>query len=100
MRRVRVVDCKPAGIEPGLTDIAGAAEYHYPPDKPVSDACKDLLSKIFVVEPEDRITISEIWRHPWFQENLPPVFDMDRYNDYYLKLPVVRSCTAFQPSLR
>lgn len=71
--------------------LACTAEYHYPPHKPVSDACKDLLSKIFVVNPEQRITISGIWRHPWFREGMPADLDIDRYNDHYLRITMVHT---------
>lgn len=45
--------------------------YSYPNDVRISDTCKDLLSRIFVVCPEERITMDEIRLHPWFQHNLP-----------------------------
>jgi len=31
----------------------------------------DLMMKIFVVEPQERITIEGILKHPWFRKNLP-----------------------------
>ncbi|KAJ6405142.1 hypothetical protein OIU84_013171 [Salix udensis] len=37
----------------------------------VSVECKHLLSRIFVANPEKRITIPEIKNHPWFLKNLP-----------------------------
>ncbi|KAK1367065.1 Serine/threonine-protein kinase SAPK2 [Heracleum sosnowskyi] len=37
----------------------------------ISIECRHLLSKIFVTDPEKRITISEIKKHPWFLKNLP-----------------------------
>eukprot|EP00884_Botryococcus_braunii_P002408 jgi/Botrbrau1/12168/Bobra.0186s0076.1 len=61
-------------------------EYYFPPHKPVSAACKELLSRIFVVDPTQRITISEIWRHPWFRRGMPADLDIDRYNDHYLQI--------------
>ncbi|KAK1287109.1 Serine/threonine-protein kinase SAPK2 [Acorus calamus] len=33
--------------------------------------CRDILSRIFVANPEKRITIQEIKNHPWFLKNLP-----------------------------
>ncbi len=38
----------------------GAAEYTFPESRPVTDACKDLLRRILVVDPAKRITISAI----------------------------------------
>ncbi|XP_074353064.1 serine/threonine-protein kinase SAPK1-like [Apium graveolens] len=37
----------------------------------ISMECRHLLSKIFITNPEKRITISEIKGHPWFLKNLP-----------------------------
>ncbi len=37
-----------------------AAEYTFPESRPVTDACKDLLRRILVVDPAKRITISAI----------------------------------------
>jgi len=39
----------------------------------VSDNIKDLIRKILVVSPEQRISIEEIRQHAWFQENLASV---------------------------
>jgi serine/threonine protein kinase len=42
------------------------------PEKPiVSEACKDLLRKLIVLDPEHRLTIPQIAQHPWFREGLP-----------------------------
>ncbi|GAY38730.1 hypothetical protein CUMW_038900 [Citrus unshiu] len=40
----------------------------------VSLECRHLLSRIFVADPEKRITIPEIQKHPWFLKNLPIEF--------------------------
>ncbi|GMH00173.1 hypothetical protein Nepgr_002012 [Nepenthes gracilis] len=48
-----------------------SAEYSIPDPIPISMDCRHLLSLIFVLNPEKRITISEIKRHPWFLKNLP-----------------------------
>lgn len=37
----------------------------------LSEGCKDLLDKIFVVDPKQRITIAEIIQHPWFCQEMP-----------------------------
>jgi len=46
------------------------------PPVPISDGCKDLLARIFVLQPKKRITVPEIFEHDWFQRNLP----IDLYN--------------------
>eukprot|EP01130_Rhizamoeba_saxonica_P009856 TRINITY_DN4022_c0_g1_i2.p1 TRINITY_DN4022_c0_g1~~TRINITY_DN4022_c0_g1_i2.p1 ORF type:complete len:269 (+),score=38.61 TRINITY_DN4022_c0_g1_i2:1064-1870(+) len=37
----------------------------------LSDDCKNLISRMLVVNPLDRITIEEIMGHPWFNESVP-----------------------------
>lgn len=32
---------------------------------------QDLLSRIFVANPAERITLAQIKQHPWFLKNLP-----------------------------
>ncbi|KAK9830625.1 hypothetical protein WJX81_006668 [Elliptochloris bilobata] len=48
-----------------------SVDYRLPPNKVVSDECKDLLRQILVAEPSERITMAEIQRHPWFVRDLP-----------------------------
>ena len=38
----------------------------------MSLACCDLLQKLLTPEPEQRITLSRIMRHPWFVRDAPP----------------------------
>ncbi|XP_042939295.1 serine/threonine-protein kinase SAPK1-like isoform X2 [Carya illinoinensis] len=45
--------------------------YEIPDFVQVSVECRHLLSRIFVANPEKRITIPEIKNHPWFLKNLP-----------------------------
>ncbi|XP_023914786.2 serine/threonine-protein kinase SAPK2 [Quercus suber] len=48
-----------------------SVQYAIPDYVRVSMECKHLLSRIFVANPEKRITIPEIKIHPWFLKNLP-----------------------------
>ncbi|KAJ4701370.1 Protein kinase [Melia azedarach] len=48
-----------------------SVHYSFPDYVRVSMECKHLLSRIFVANPERRITIPEIKIHPWFLTNLP-----------------------------
>lgn len=41
----------------------------YPPDVPISDALKDLLMRMLTKNPRERITLSELMRHPWITCN-------------------------------
>uniref|UniRef100_A0A803MCM3 non-specific serine/threonine protein kinase n=1 Tax=Chenopodium quinoa TaxID=63459 RepID=A0A803MCM3_CHEQI len=55
------------------TTIARILSVHYsiPDYVRVSSDCNHLLSRIFVANPEKRITMEEIKKHPWFVKNLP-----------------------------
>lgn len=48
-----------------------AVKYAIPPQLRISAECQDLLGRIFIAQPAQRITLSEIKRHPWFLKNLP-----------------------------
>ncbi|KAK1313224.1 Serine/threonine-protein kinase SAPK2 [Acorus calamus] len=48
-----------------------SVHYSIPNYVRVSMGCRDILSRIFVANPEKRITIREIKNHPWFLKNLP-----------------------------
>eukprot|EP00879_Flechtneria_rotunda_P001597 GHRR01001757.1.p1 GENE.GHRR01001757.1~~GHRR01001757.1.p1 ORF type:complete len:342 (+),score=105.96 GHRR01001757.1:147-1172(+) len=48
-----------------------AVKYTIPPQLRISPECQDLLSRIFVANPTQRITLTDIKRHPWFLKNLP-----------------------------
>ncbi|XP_054806538.1 serine/threonine-protein kinase SAPK2-like isoform X2 [Prosopis cineraria] len=51
-----------------------SVHYSIPNYVRVSQECRHLLSRIFVANPEKRITIPEIKKHPWFVYNLPIEF--------------------------
>ena len=43
-----------------------------PPQVPrVSEACQDIIRRMLVLNPDERISMSEIKRHPFFREGLP-----------------------------
>ncbi|KAF5461910.1 hypothetical protein F2P56_017971 [Juglans regia] len=48
-----------------------SVHYEIPDFVQVSMECRHLLSRIFVANPEKRMTIPEIKNHPWFLKNLP-----------------------------
>lgn len=53
--------------------------FRLPPFPELSDELKDLLNKIMVKDPNERITVDGIMRHPWFQTNLPDgAMDMNK----------------------
>ncbi|EEF30712.1 Serine/threonine-protein kinase SAPK1, putative [Ricinus communis] len=51
-----------------------SVHYSIPDYVRVTTECKHLLSRIFVADPEKRITIPEIKKHPWFLKDLPIEF--------------------------
>ncbi|EYU39397.1 hypothetical protein ABFS82_11G089800 [Erythranthe guttata] len=53
-------------------------QYSIPENVQISDECRHLISRIFVGEPEQRITIPEITNHAWFLKNLPGDLMIDR----------------------
>ena len=40
-------------------------EYEFPSNVQISRECSDLLQRIFVADPSQRITIAGIQNHPW-----------------------------------
>ncbi|KAJ9567758.1 hypothetical protein OSB04_003724 [Centaurea solstitialis] len=48
-----------------------SVQYAIPDSVEISLECRHLLYRIFVANPEKRITIPEIQMHPWFLKNLP-----------------------------
>ncbi|KAL9253027.1 Serine/threonine-protein kinase SRK2I-like protein [Drosera capensis] len=48
-----------------------SVQYCIPDQIHISQECRDLISRIFVVDPAARITIEEIKTHEWFLRNLP-----------------------------
>lgn len=56
--------------------------------KHLSPAAKDILQRLLHPNPVERITIPELFKHPWFVDRLPTsALEM---NESYLKLP--RNC--------
>lgn len=49
-----------------------AAKYQIPTSTFISEDCKDLMHRIFVPDPHQRISIEDIMNHTWFLRNLPP----------------------------
>lgn len=52
-------------------------QWDLPGDVQVSPACKELLEGIFRLVPDERLSISQIVAHPWFQKNLPSDLSFD-----------------------
>lgn len=48
-----------------------SVQYVIPENINISPECRELISRIFVVDPAARISIPEIKKHEWFLKNLP-----------------------------
>lgn len=47
------------------------AEWSIPPEISISSPCRELLTKLLLLNPAERISIASIQQHPWFLANLP-----------------------------
>ena len=59
-----------------------STSYAIPQDVVISNECRDLLGKIFVADPNLRITIQGIKQHPWFLTALPQELAADDYSNH------------------
>ncbi|KAG9394612.1 Protein kinase domain [Carpediemonas membranifera] len=58
---------------PNLFAKIKKADFHMPSSVPAG--AQDLIRKMLVVQPENRITIEGIRKHDWFRQDLPPYID-------------------------
>ena len=54
-------------------------KYSFPPNLHLSRECVDIISKIFVGNPANRITVEGVRNHPWFLKNLPEEMKVGSY---------------------
>lgn len=57
-----------------------------PANVQVSPACRDLLARIFVVDPAQRIDMVGVVGHPWFQEGLAALGMTSQGACFFLRL--------------
>jgi serine/threonine protein kinase len=55
----------------------------------LSESCKDLISKMLVVDALQRITIAEIKAHPWFRQDLPKYLENFNENDTFTEFQYI-----------
>eukprot|EP00192_Tetraselmis_astigmatica_P015609 CAMPEP_0117695586 /NCGR_PEP_ID=MMETSP0804-20121206/28214_1 /TAXON_ID=1074897 /ORGANISM="Tetraselmis astigmatica, Strain CCMP880" /LENGTH=175 /DNA_ID=CAMNT_0005509659 /DNA_START=393 /DNA_END=920 /DNA_ORIENTATION=- len=48
-----------------------SVNYTIPSSLRLTDGCVDLIKKIFVADPIERLTVDGVVAHPWFQQDLP-----------------------------
>nr|AAW49219.1 protein kinase 1 [Aegilops tauschii] len=75
---------EPKNFRKTITRIL-SVQYSVPDYVRISMECRHLLSRIFVANPEQRITIQEIKNHPWFLKNLP----IEMTDEYQMSLHMV-----------
>ena len=51
---------------------------------PVTEECKDLISKVLIGDPASRFSVQQIQQHRWYTQDLPP--GVIHMNDECLKL--------------
>lgn len=61
-------------------------DYQFPEGAAISDPCRDLISKILVANPTQRLSIAGVAAHPWFRQDLPE--GSLEYNDWAMQLAV------------
>ncbi|CAO0800498.1 unnamed protein product [Mucor circinelloides] len=71
---------------PGLHDKIKRGQVTYPAH--LSDECKNLLSRIFVTEPSQRIIMTDIIHHPWMNKDAAPINNYMPPSRKPLKLPL------------
>lgn len=68
-------------------------QYKIPENGEVSDQLRDLLSKILVDNPQERLSMKEIQQHPWYLQDLPEGV-MDMNNELPLPGDDVQVCAS------
>lgn len=54
-----------------MLDRTIKVDYKIPSRPKVSDACVNFLGRLLVKDPAKRITIEQIYQHPWFKHGFP-----------------------------
>ncbi|KAL3132788.1 hypothetical protein ABBQ38_006715 [Trebouxia sp. C0009 RCD-2024] len=60
------------------------ADYQKP--QGLTDDCYDILSRLLEVDPDKRITVQQILKHPWFTQDMPE--GLQNLNDNLLQIPL------------
>ncbi|KAM7541379.1 hypothetical protein Aperf_G00000040340 [Anoplocephala perfoliata] len=73
-------------FSPGMKDRIKSGCYTFPPNEwnEVSNLAKDLIKKLLIIQPQDRLTIEGVMQHPWivFHQRVPetPLHTLDVLN--------------------
>ena len=60
-------------------------DYFFPETPAISDSARDLMKRILVAHPSERLTLAQVQHHPWFQTDLPA--GSLEYNTWALQVP-------------
>jgi serine/threonine protein kinase len=63
--------CKGTFSTSVLSCFSCTLQWAIPTNIEISPECRDLLSRMLVRDPDERITMAQIHKHPWFIANLP-----------------------------
>lgn len=74
------------------------ANYTIPAGLHLSEQCLDLVRRIFVVAPTERITLEGIQQHPWFLQNLPLQLQVCSRPSPGPRLPMRPAAASIQPT--
>ena len=78
-------------------------DYQFPAKPAVSASCKDLLARILVADPVERLSIQQIYQQPWFKQGFPKQVQCLSYPSYLTstrKACVSTSIVSLQASQR
>ena len=71
------VSCQKGDMHCAWLQRIMGVKYSFPTNLHISRECLDMMSKIFVGNPANRISIAGIKSHPWFTKNLPDELKVD-----------------------
>lgn len=62
----------------------------------VSEECKDLIRKLFVIDPAKRLTAEQAFQHPWFKKVLEEIPSPERPSEVVERLRAFRGVSSFK----
>ena len=91
-----------------IVSRTSTADYVIPEKIKVSEQCKDFLQRCLTPDPKQRISIQQIYDHPWFKQDLPPqvmasqkIWTLSEYKIFFEPLSkTVGSNSRKNPKLR
>ena len=75
--------CLHADLWPPCLQRIMGVKYSWPSNLHLTRECVDMMNKVFVSNPAQRINIAGIQAHPWFTKNLPDELKVGRTGDLH-----------------